>query len=390
MRLVVEGKRTIFFAASWVAVVFLNAYIIAPAPAFLQLMGSLGIGNAAAGALVSVLLLSAILVQIPGAYLIDRINNRHIVVFSVLGLNLASVPAFLLHRYDVVLSSRFVAGLFVPLIFVPLANLVGHAFPEARVRALGAYLSAPPAGYALGTFATPYIPPLSGLPSIFVAYSIPILLLLPAIYVASSGIGEDRGPMYPLREYVAAFRSLELWRLGLAFAGTYALYIFFTSWMPTFLSIEGGLSPAASGALVALVPAMGILSRPLGGLMADTIHKRDKRVIPLVSFTLLLPLSLVWTTGASITWALLLLPLAGFFVQLPFSVYYAFSSQILPQRLTGGAYTFMNTTSLIGGVLAPFVAGYLVDVSGAFRPVFFFAAGLAVTGLLLTLSSKER
>ncbi len=384
------GQRRFFFAAGWIAVVFLNAYIIAPAPVFPRIMESLQVGNAAAGALISSLLVSAILVQIPGAYVIDRMSNRHLVALSVLGLNLASLPAFLIPRYGVVLASRFVSGLFVPLIFVSMANLVGHAFPEARVRALGVYLAAPPAGYALGTFATPYVPALTGLSSIFIAYAIPLLLLLPIVYWASAGIGEERGPMYPLAQYVYAFKSPELWRLGLAFACTYALYIFFTSWMPTFLSKEGGLSLAASGGLVALVPAFGILSRPLGGFLADGVFRKDKRLIPAVSFVSLLPLSLIWTTGASIPWALLLLPLAGFLVQLPFSVYYAFSSQILPERLMGSAYTFMNTTSLIGGALAPFVAGYLVDASSAFHPAFVFAAALAALGLLLSISSRER
>lgn len=382
-------RRRVFFAASWIAIVFLNAYIIAPSPVFPQLMGAMGVSNAAAGALVSLLLLSAILVQIPGAYLIDRVDNRRIVAVSVVGLNAVSLPALLL-RYDLLLVSRLLAGLFIPLLFVALANLVSQAFPEARVRALGAYLAAPPAGYALGTFATPLLPPILGLPSIFVAYALPILLLLPAIHWGAGGVPRERGPLLPLREYAAAFRSRELWRLGLAFAATYALYILFTSWMPTFLQEEGGLSLAAAGGLAALVPALGILSRPVGGVLADTTFRRDKRRVLLISFVLLLPLSLVWAVPASLRWALLLLPLLGFAVQLPFSVYYAFSSQILPERLQGGAYTFMNTTSLIGGALAPYAAGLLRDATGLFLPAFLFAASLAAAGLLLSATSRAR
>lgn len=383
-----RGRR-VFFGTSWVAVAFLNAYIIAPAPVFPQLMAAMGVSNAAVGALISVLLLAAILVQIPGAYLIDRMDNRRIVALSVVGLNAVSLPALLL-RYDLVLVSRLLSGLFIPLLFVSLANLVSRAFPEARIRALGAYLAAPPAGYALGTFVTPFLPPLLGLPSILLAYAVPILLLLPFIHWAGAGIPRDRGPMLPLREYAAAFRSWELWRLGLAFAGTYALYILFTSWMPTFLHEDGGLPLAAAGGLAALVPALGILSRPMGGYLADTTYRRDKRRVLFLSFALLLPLSLVWIAPVSLAWAFLLLPLVGFFVQIPFSVYYAFSSQILPERMQGSAYTFMNTTSLIGGALAPFAAGVLRDVTALFLPVFLFAAGLAGAGLLLSATSRER
>lgn len=383
------ARRLAFFISSWVAIAFLNALIIAPAPVFPDLMAYLGVGKAAVGALISILLLAAILVQIPGAYFIDRLDNRRIVAVSILGLNLATLPT-LSQDYAVVLVSRFGTGLFVPLIFVSIANMVSQAFPESRARALGAYLSAPPAGYALGNFGTPYLPPVVGLPSISLAYALPILALLPLLLWTSRGASADRGPMYPLKEYMSAFRSPELWRLGLAFAATYALYIFFTSWMPTFLVEESGVSLQAAGALAALVPAFGILSRPLGGFLADSTFKKDKRWVPLFSFLAMIPLAMVWTAPGPIRYAALLLPLAGFFIQLPFSVYYVFSSQILPPRLTGSAYTFMNTTSLIGGAITPYLAGYLADLTGTFQAAFYLAAGLSIMGLVLVSTSRER
>lgn len=385
-----ERRKIAFFGGAWVAVVFLNAYIIAPAPLFPALMDALQVGNAAAGSLISILLLAAILAQIPGAYLIDRFDNRRIVLLSVLGLALASLPASLSREYGAILASRFVAGMFVPLLFVSLANLVSHAFPSTRVRALGVYLAAPPAGYALGTFLTPYLPAFFGLSAIFIVYALPIVVLLPVMYFASQDLVADRGGMLPLRDYLAAFRSWELWRLGLAFAATYALYILYTSWMPSLLATEGSFSAESAGLLAGLVPALGILSRPLGGYLADTRLRRDKRVVPLISFAALIPLSLAWGLSFALGWAAILLVLVGFFVQFPFSVYYAFSSQILPERLQGGAYTVMNTTSLIGGTLAPFAAGLLRDVTGLFLPVFLFAAALAGSGLLLMATSHER
>lgn len=381
--------RSGFLAAIWVTTVFLNAHIIAPAPVFPQLMATYGVGNAAVGALISVLLLSAILAQVPGAYLIDRLNNRRLVALSVLALNGVSLPPLLLPTYEVALVSRFLAGIFVPLVFVGSANLVSEAYPTARARALGVFLASPPAGYALGTFATSAVPPTAGLLFVYVVYALPMLALLPVLHWSSRSLVQDRGPMLPLRAYAAAFRSRELWRLGLAFATTYALYIFFTSWTPAFL-VREGVPLVVAGALGALVPALGILSRPLGGQMAEATFRTDKRWVLLLSFAAMVPLSLVWMAPAAVGWALVLLPLAGFFIQLPFAVYYAFSSQILPDRLRGSAYTFMNTTSLLGGVLAPYVAGVLVDATGSFGPAFLFAALLAGGGLLLTATTRER
>jgi NNP family nitrate/nitrite transporter-like MFS transporter len=382
--------RTLFSIAAWVAIAFLNGVLIAPAPVFTQLIQVYDIGSAGAGALVSALLLTALLAQIPGAYLIDRLDNRKLIGIAIIGLNLAGLPAFLVPTFEVALASRLATGIFVPFIFVPLANLVSEAYPEARTRALGWYLSAPPAGYALGTFLTPLLPPVLGLFSIYIAYTLPILFLVPVLWWSSRDIAEDRGPMLPFRAYAAAFRSLELWRLGLAFVSTYALYILFTSWMPTFLTEVGGASVAVGGALAALVPAFGILSRPLGGRWAETRFAGDKRFILLLSFLPLIPLSLVWLSLFALPWAFLLLPVIGFFIQLPFSVYYAFASQILPDRLRGSAYTFMNMISLIGGVVAPLLAGYLLDLTGSFAPSFLLAAAFAVAGLFLTFTARVR
>ncbi|MFQ5920046.1 MAG: nitrate/nitrite transporter [Thermoplasmata archaeon] len=382
--------RTAFSVAAWIAIASLNGVLIAPAPVFTQLMRAYDIGSAGAGALVSALLLTALLAQVPGAYLIDRLDNRRLIGIAIVGLNLASLPAFLVPIYEVALVSRFATGVFVPFIFVPLANLVSEAYPEARTRALGVYLSAPPAGYALGTFVTPLLPPLLGLFSIYIAYALPILLLLPVLWWTTSGVARDRGPMLPLRAYAAAFRNLELWRLGLAFVSTYALYILFTSWMPTFLTEVGGVSLAVGGALAALVPAFGILSRLLGGRWAETRFARDKRLILFYSFLPMIPLSLVWLSLLALPWAFLLLPLIGFFIQLPFSVYYAFAAQILPDRLRGSAYTFMNMISLTGGVAAPLLAGLFLDLTGSFAPTFLLALAFAGAGLLLTATARVR
>ncbi len=382
--------RAAFSVASWVAIAFLNGVLIAPAPVFTQLMRAYDIGSAQAGALVAALLLAALLVQVPGAYLIDRLDNRKLIGIAIVGLNLASLPAFLSPSYEVALVSRLATGVFVPFIFVPLANLVSEAYPESRTRALGVYLSAPPAGYALGTFVTPFLPPVLGLFSIYIAYSLPILLLLPVLMWTASGMAHDRGPMLPFRAYAAAFRNLELWRLGLAFVSTYALYILFTSWMPTFLTVVGGATLAVGGALAALVPAFGILSRLVGGRWAETRFARDKRRILLYSFLPMIPLSLVWLSLLALPWAFLLLPLIGFFIQLPFSVYYAFAAQILPDRLRGSAYTFMNMISLTGGVAAPLLAGLLLDLTGSFAPSFLLALAFAGAGLLLTATSRVR
>lgn len=384
------NRRILFFVSSWIVIALLSAYIIAPAPVFLPLRESLLVGNAAVGALISVTFLSAILAQIPGGYLIDRVNNRYVAALSIAGLSVSSLPAAFRLDYEVIFVTRLLAGVFLPLTFVSLINLIGTIFHRARSRVLGAFLAAPSAGHALGMYATPYVASALGLASIFAAFTLPTLVLLPLGHWSSAGVGEDRGPMYPLRRYVAAFGSREMWTLGAAFACTMAVYVLFTSWMPSFLSASGGLSPESSGIMVALIPTFGILSIPLGGWLADTRFQGDQRAIPLLSFLTLLPLTLVWLGSASVAWAFLLLPLLGFSTQLPIGIYYALSSQTFPKRLTGTAYAFMNVISMAGGVVTPILAGLLLDLTESYQAVFVLAGVLSLAGLLIIQFAWER
>ena len=200
-------------------------------------------------------------------------------------------------------------------------------------------------------------------------------------------------PRYPKEaftasDYVLAFRNIELWKIGAVFACSYAAYIFYSSWSPTFLEASGVRAAALIGILSAAIPAAGIFSRPVGGYLAESRFSHDKRVVPLAAFGILA------ATSAAIPFvglgAIPLLIAGGFLAQVPFSVYYLFSAQILPPKFTGTAYAFMNTISLVGGSISPGLAGLLLDVSGTFVVPFAMIAVTAAIGILLVLRTRER
>jgi len=80
----------------------------------------------------------------------------------------------------------------------------------------------------------------------------------------------------------------------------------------------------------------------------------------------------------------------GFLAQFPFSVYYLFSTQILPPKFQGTAYAFNNTVSIIGGAVSPALAGFLRDVTGSFTSAFLMMAVTAFLGVLLLATVRER
>src|SRR2546426_8313037 len=247
----------------------------------------LRITNAQAGSLISFYLVAILLFQLPSGYIVDRVDPRKIIAAACLALLGVSVGMTLVPRYDVLLVLRILAGIPVAFIFAPAAFLVSRAFERTPGRAVGIFLSAPPAGVALGNLLSPPIAAAYGWPLVQCAFNLPLLVLVPAFLLAARGMpGRAREP-FTLRDFLAAFRSTELWTVGLIFAASYAGYIFYSSWSTTYLTGTGIASPVLVGILAAMIPAAGILSRPAGGFLAEGRFIRDKRGVPALAFALL-------------------------------------------------------------------------------------------------------
>lgn len=377
-----------FLATAWALNVSANAFYIAPAPVFSDMIRTLGITNAQAGALISAYLVSILLFQVPAGYVVDRRDPRPIVAAASLTFLGISALMFALPRYDAMLSLRFLAGIPVAFVFAPSAFMISRAYPESPARAVGTFLSAPPAGVALGNLLGPIFASAFGWPSVFIAFTAPLGIFVPLFVLAGRGLPARMQEPFTIRDYLQSFRSIELWKVGAVFGCSYAAYIFYASWSPTYLSASGLGSVALLGAVSAAIPAAGILSRPVGGFLAETRFRRDKRVVPALAFAIL-ALSAVAIPFLGLDSTPLLI-LGGFLAQLPFGVYYLFASQILPARFGGTAYAFMNTVSLIGGAISPGLAGFLVDITGTFFAAFVMIAFTAVLGLAVLLRMRER
>jgi len=377
-----------FLLATWSVNVCINAFYISPAPVFPQIIEDLDISKAFAGSLISFYLVSILLFQLPSGYVMDRTDPRDLIVLSGIVLLALSAAMTAFPSRDALLVLRILAGIPVAFIFAPSAFLVSRAFEQTPGRAVGLFLSAPPAGVAAGNLLAPSIAQAFGWPWVFVAFNVPLLLVLPLFRRFAASVPPRTHEAFGLSDFLAAFRNRELWKVGAAFAASYAAYIFYASWTPTYLTESGIANAALIGILAASIPAAGILSRPLGGHLAETIFSRDKRRVPALGFLVLAGVSaLVPFLGLT---GLPLLVAAGFFAQFPFSVYYLFSAQVLPRRFGGTAYAFMNTISLVGGAMSPGLAGLLADVTGSFLAAFAMISLTALLGLGIVLSVRER
>ena len=85
--------------------------------------------------------------------------------------------------------------------------------------------------------------------------------------------------------------------------------------------------------------------------------------------------------------ALLILTIAvnAVFIQMYFGLLFSIPVEILGVRKAGISNGFSNMFANLGGLVSTYVLGALRDLTGAFAWGFHFIAGIALTGLVLTL-----
>ena len=273
-----------FLVATWAVNVCINGFYISPAPVFPAMIDELGITKALAGSLISFYLVSILLFQLPSGFLMDRTDPRELIVLSSIALFGLSVGMTLVPVYEVLLVLRVLAGIPVAFIFAPSAFLVSRAFARTPGRAVGLFLSAPPAGVALGNLVAPWVALAFGWPAVFVVFTVPLLAVLPFFRRAAASLPPRAHEPFGVADFLAAFRDRALWKVGAAFAASYSAYIFYASWTPTYLTESAFLDVAWIAALSSAIPAAGIVARPVGGILAETRFLRDKRWVPALGF----------------------------------------------------------------------------------------------------------
>jgi MFS family permease len=184
----------------------------------------------------------------------------------------------------------------------------------------------------------------------------------------------------------------ELWkfknvRVGVVVSSCMMLWIACTSaFLPKFITEVQGLPEAAVGKYMGL---MG-LSSLISGVVVSSLSDRFGRKPLVVIFSLVgifYPLAIVFlqNSGAQLP---VMFATYFFFGAFPI-VLSAIPSETVPGHSIGKAIGIMNGTGeVIGGVIAPVVAGILADKYGMSMP-FFMASVAAAVALIASFSFLE-
>jgi nitrate/nitrite transporter NarK len=377
-------------AGAWLLSLAANALLIVPASFMPPMMETFGTGPALTVWVVSATFATWAISSLGVGVAIDRTSDVTVSAAATALITVTGVWAWLAGldaNFVSLLASRAVAGVAIGAVWTTGANLVGRAFASRQQgTALGLYTTSAPVGLALGQSSGPLVTAQWGWPAAF-----PVFVGATLVGFAVFLVGHRRADLVPVDTAAPSLADLlgVVRRPSVAYGSAlgflaYSLFLFFNSWMPTYLTEEFTLSLATSSLFVALFPAIGVLSRAGGGVISDRFLGGRRRPVLRLSFFATAPLVAAVALTTDVTVLVVLLVVSGFTIQLSIGIVYTYVREVVDPERAGTAVSLLVAASMSGAFLTPAITGWLIDRTGAYGAAFLFAGLLAVAGVVLS------
>lgn len=173
------------------------------------------------------------------------------------------------------------------------------------------------------------------------------------------------------------------WGMFLGFFGVVYLSWMYATWLPGYLETQRHLSIAAAGGLSAVPLAAGFLGALLGGFFSEFLGRKMD-----ASAACRLPVIMGMVAAGVLTVAGALAPSTGvaiacmagglFAANVASSCGWALAAVVAPNNAVAALEAIQNVGGSLGGSLAPYITGVVVQSGGSFVPAFFVAGAIAV------------
>jgi len=371
----------------------------------------LGLSPKQMGTVFSAFILGYVLFEVPAGWLADRYGARLVLSRIVVWWSLFTAATAYARSFRSLLFIRFLFGAGEAGAFPACATVVLRWFPKGeRGRANGVLLM----GSRVGGAAAPalVIALMHGLGwrqsfLVFAGVGIAWAAVWLAWYrnrpeehasVRSRELelivgGRDR-PSAGRVQWRGAWRSKNLWALCAMYSGyTYGLY-FYLTWLPTYLREQRGLSWIGVGIGAALPLLAGAAANLAGGLWTDRLAKRlglrwGRRAPAATGLLLAGILLTVAALTSNDVVSLGALALSFGAADLVLAVCWATCVDLGKQN-AGTVAGIMNSLGQVGGILSPFLLGWLLEKWGSWTiPLLISAGCYAVSAALWLVIDPE-
>lgn len=351
--------------------------------------------NAQLGLIMSLFFIGYTVTQIPSGIMGDKIGRKKILVPSFLVFGIFMVITGLMPSYFLFVIAWVIVGLAQGMFYGPQYALSSEAIPEKNITLGSALINS---GMAFGTSIGYFISSISvsemgmswRIP--FYIMAVPILIIAFLMYRI---IKERPRKQVQQDENIAPFKMSSLFKnrnLILAyiiiFCSIYGFFMIIT-WLPYYLESERGINGAQVAFVASLVPWAAIPGSLFFSWLSDKLGRRKPVLM------IMLPLAFIFT--ASIVFfdnlVILYIALIGYGIVGKIStnpVLIAVVADNAPKSALGTSFSVYNFIGMTASILAPYITGFLTDLTGSMAIGFYLAALLLVVGLVAALMLKEK
>lgn len=352
-----------------------------------------GLNNTQLGLANSIFFLTYAVFQVPFGALGDKYGRKLVITIGFLVLAVMSWLSGIAASFTLFLIIRALAGVGQASYYGPQYALSSEAIPEDKLTLGTAIINSGMAfgtsgGYLLSSYLVLQNHQSWKVP--FFVVAVPTAILAVLFYTClkekvyrpkkAEKVSENQPKekvslkkIFTNKNLVAAF--------VLCFCSIYANFVIIT-WLPAFLISNRGFEGGSVGFISSLVPWASIPGALVFAKLADKTGSTKKWIYLLVPLSIISVFAIAFVSNKVLLIAVLILyGLTGKLAIDPIIV--AYVTKKAPSGSLSTTLSAYNFIGMSGSILAPYITGWLADVTGQMEIGFYLGCGLLIIGLIV-------
>jgi cyanate permease len=348
----------------------------------------LRLSYAQSGLIFSVPLIILAAIAIPSGALADRIGIRRAAGIGVIVIAVGGLLRVLATDFWTLLVFTSLYGVGLGLVMPNLPKLVGISFPPQKIGlATGVYTTGIVFGVSLAMAITlPLVFPITNsLQGVFYIWSIPAVAAAIVWWIVIREPAPGRGQTEPVAEVKRP--SYRIWSNGalwlvsvLFFIVNYVLFGWL-GWAPQLMMAKGA-TPALAALMASMMSWVSIPFNFAAPWASDRFGSRRLFLWPSLVLYVLAMVGAIYAP-LSLGWAVVVV--IGLAAGTQFPLIMAFPPDLVPVEGIGRASGMVMSIGYVGGLVGPWLGGYILDITGTLNLNLVILAGLSVVGVYLAL-----
>lgn len=348
------------------------------------------LNNGQVGLIMSLFFIGYTVTQIPSGIMGDKVGRKKILVPSFVLFGVFMVITGMMPSYFLFIIAWVIVGLAQGMFYGSQYALSSEAIPKKNITLGSALINS---GMAFGTSIGYFISSITvsemgmnwRMP--FYIMAVPILIIAFLMYQI---IKERPRKEIKHDENVMPFKMSSLFNnrnLILAyiiiFCSIYGFFMIIT-WLPYYLETERVINGAQVAFVASLVPWAAIPGSLFFSWLSDKLGRHRPVLIVMLPLTFIFTISIVFFDNL----AILYIALIGYGIVGKIStnpVLIAVVSDNAPKSALGTSFSVYNFIGMTASILAPYITGFLTDLTGSMAIGFYLAAALLVVGFIAAI-----